>query len=344
MRKNPFRAAGRLERYALVLLAPFILSWGPAGHEPINRAAVLALPAPVQGFFYNHIDYITQESTVPDVRKYVLSDPWEKSRHFIDMENFGTYDDLPATLAEARKKYGDDFLQQNGILPWCVQEMMDKLTKAFKEKKKAEILFLAADLGHYIGDAHMPLHTSANYDGQLTNQKGIHAFFESQLPEMFLDTYHFNIKDAVYIQDVSKEVGRMVSATHLLVDTLLIAERDLNRQFPTDKVYLLDQTGKILKTKFYSSVHSEAYAQQYHQKLNGMVEKQLRLAMTATSNFWYTAWVNAGKPDLSDLDPVQQTERNKSNLKRELKLFKQGKLLDVKSEMEFQKLLQQTTH
>ena len=334
-----FKKFGRMKVYVFALFAPLLLSWGPAGHEPINHAAVLALPQPIQSFFYNHIDYITQESTVPDIRKFTLNDPWEKSRHFIDLENFGAYDSLPATLTEAKKKYGEDFLKLNGILPWYIQEMMTKLTKAFKDKKKAEILFLAADLGHYIGDAHMPLHTSSNYDGQLTNQTGIHAFFESQLPEMFLDEYRFNINDAAYIQDVPQAIGGIINATHLLVDTLLVVERDLNRQFPTDKVFLLDASGTIVKTKFNSSVHSEAYAQQYHQQLKGMVERQLRLAMTATSNFWYTAWVNAGKPDLSDLDPISQTERNKSNLKRELKQFKQGKLLDIKSEMEFKELL-----
>ena len=74
-------------------------------------------------------------------------------------------DSLPATLTDVKKKYDEKFLQQNGILPWYIEEIMDQLTKAFKEKRKTEILFLAADLGHYIGDAHMPLHTSANHDG-----------------------------------------------------------------------------------------------------------------------------------------------------------------------------------
>jgi len=330
------QTARRLKQLALLLFTPLLLSWGPVGHEPINRAAVLALPAPVQSFFYNHIDFITQESTVPDLRKYLLNDRWEKPRHFFDLENFGAYDSLLASLAEAKKKYGVGFLLQNGILPWYLQERMDKLTKAFNDRKKTDILFLAADLGHYLGDAHMPLHTSANYDGQLTNQAGIHAFFESQLPEMFIEKYNFHIGEAVYIQDVPKEIRRIIVATHLLVDTLLLAERELNQQFPAEQVYLLDASGSILKTKFKTPVYSFAYAQQYHQKLNGMVEMQLRLAMSATANFWYTAWVNAGKPNLSDLDPIDQTARNKVHLKKDLQMFKKGKLLDLKREKEFQ--------
>ena len=254
IRHNP-PSASKLNVWLLLLVAPLLLSWGPVGHEPINRAAVFALPAPMQTFFYNHIDFVTQESTVPDLRKFLLNDPWEKPRHFIDLENFGAYDSLPATFGEAKRKYGETFLLQNGILPWYLQEMMAKLTKAFKESSKTEILFLAADLGHYIGDAHMPLHTSANYDGQMTNQTGIHAFFESQLPEMYLDTYRFNIGEAVYIQDVPKEIRRIIQTTHLLMDTLLMAERDLNQHFLAEQVYALDPSGSILKTKFNTPVH-----------------------------------------------------------------------------------------
>lgn len=303
MKRNILRKAKRLKIFALIFLVPILLSWGPFGHECINRAAVLALPAPLQAFFYNHIDFITQESSVPDLRKYTLNDNAEKPRHFIDLENFGASDSLPLSLAEAKKKYDEKFLQQNGILPWYIGEMMEKLTKAFKERRKTEILFLAADLGHYIGDAHMPLHTSVNHDGQLTTQKGIHGFWESQLPEMFGDQYNLFIGEAVYIKDIPKETWRIIHATHLLVDTLLLADRELKQQFQVEKVYLNDALGNPLKNKFNVPVHSEEYALKYNQKLNGMVEEQMRLAITATANFWYTAWINAGKPNLSDLDP-----------------------------------------
>src|ERR1019366_958858 len=109
-----------------IVLTTFLVSWGTFGHEYINRAAVFALPAPLQTFFYNHIDFITQESTVPDLRKYTLLDKTENPRHFIDVENYGSLDSLPKTLEEARTKYDDKFLSQNGILPWYVQDLMLK--------------------------------------------------------------------------------------------------------------------------------------------------------------------------------------------------------------------------
>ena len=79
-----------LRTVAISIIATFVLfatiSWGPFGHEHINKAAVLALPEPVRTFFYNHIDFVTQESTVPDLRKYTLRDNTEKPRHYIDLE------------------------------------------------------------------------------------------------------------------------------------------------------------------------------------------------------------------------------------------------------------------
>lgn len=120
-----------------------------------------------------------------------------------------------------------------------------------------------------------------------------------------------------------------------MVDTLLVADKELKQHYPGDKVYLHEESGVPMKNKFNNPIHSDEYARKYNQNLKGMVEKQMRLAITTTTNYWYTAWVNAGKPDLTDLDPVDQTERNKSNLHRELKLYKQGKLVNIKSEKEY---------
>lgn len=321
--------------FSLIVCSVFFISWGTFGHEHINRAAVFALPAPVQTFFYNHIDFITQESTVPDLRKYTLNDKAENPRHFIDLENFGSLDSIPKTMDELKKKYDDKFLSQNGILFWYVQDIMEKLTKAFKEKKKTEILFLAADLGHYIGDAHMPLHTSANYDGQLTNQKGIHALWESRLPEMYGTTYHYNTLEAKYIDNVQAEIWKIILNSHRLKDTLLLADLALKKKFTEDKIYKTDASGKVVKNKYGQTIFSETYAAALHVNLKGMVEDQMRASVQACSDFWYTAWVNAGKPELSTLDPEALTKRNSKQFKQEYKLWKQGKLFGVESEKEF---------
>jgi hypothetical protein len=321
--------------FSAIAIAFITLSWGIFGHEHINNAAVMALPKPLQTFFYNHIDFITQESTVPDLRKYTLRDKAENPRHFMDMENFGAVDSIPLPFEDVKKKYDEKFLANNGILPWYIQETMTKLTKAFKDKRKTEILFLAADLAHYIGDAHMPLHTSANHDGQLTDQKGIHSMWESRIPEMFGKNYNFYTGEAKYVDNVEKATWDIIKDTHSQVQSLLAIDKKLRATFTTETMFDKDEKGNVAKNKFGDLIYSKEYVTQFHTALNGMVESQMRKAIVATTNFWYTAWVNAGKPNLDDLDSKELTNRNKKNLNNDLKLWKKGKLFGLESENDF---------
>ncbi len=328
-----------LSAFLLVSISFFLLSWGTWGHQHINHAAVFALPDSMRHFFYNHIDFITEESVIPDVRKYTINDKAEFPRHYIDMESYqpnnSTIDTVPLTMKDATAKYDAKFLEKNGILPWYVMDVMQKLTKAFQDKKKAEILFLSADVGHYLGDANMPLHTSVNHNGQFTDQKGIHAFFESQLPEQFGSNYNFYTGDAVYIKDVQAEIWRIIKESHRLADTMLLAEKKVRSNFSADKIYMKDSAGNTLLNKYKDPVHTHEYATAFHQALNKMVEKQLRAAVAATANFWYTAWVNAGSPNLDNLDEPALTERNSKNYKKDYKLWKKGQLFGFKIDKEF---------
>ncbi|WP_316632712.1 zinc dependent phospholipase C family protein [uncultured Flavobacterium sp.] len=324
-----FKMKPKLIAFFALGLGFLTLSWGIVGHERINKAAVMALPQSLQVFFYNHIDFITQEASVPDIRKYALNYKDENPRHYFDMENFGSADSLPKTLEEAKKKYDAKFLNDNGILPWYIEDMMVKLTKAFKEKNRAEILFLAADLGHYIGDAHMPLHTSANHDGQLTDQKGIHSLWESRLPELFAKNYKLNVPQATYYENVNKAVWDMINDTHSLAAPLLEIDKKLRTSTPENEIFEMDAEGKVVKTKYNSAKFSDKYAAKLHKELNGMVESQMKKAITAVASFWYTAWVNAGKPDLSKLDSSEITQRNNQALKDDQKLFQDGYLFGM---------------
>lgn len=207
-------------------------------------------------------------------------------------------------------------MTKNGILPWHIQELMEKLTKAFKDKRKNEILFIAGDLGHYIADGHMPLHTSDNHDGQNTDQKGIHSLWESRLPELFAKDYKFNVPQGVYLENVEKATWDLINDTHSLVEPLLAIDKKLRTATPQNKIFVTDAAGVIVKNKYGGTMYSDEYAKQLHADMNGMVEKQMRKAITVTASFWYTAWVNAGKPDLSNLDTPELTKRNSKLLKK----------------------------
>src|SRR5438105_1807637 len=147
---------------------------------------------------------------------------------------------------------------------------MDKLSLAFNRKNKSDILFLSAELGHYLADAHVPLHTTANHDGQLTNQQGIHSFWESRLPELFGEKYNFYTGDAKYIDDITSEVWKIIKHSYSLVDTVLKTDKQLRSNFPKEKLYKKDSTGKTLMS-FNQPVLSTEYSTAYSEALKGMV-------------------------------------------------------------------------
>ena len=321
-----------------ILFGGFIVAygWGVYGHYKINRGAILALPKEMGMFFYNHADFITEESVAPDIRKYTMNDKGEFPRHYINLEkyNYVSQGNMPKTIEEANAKFGKDSVERFGTLPWTIQDVMTKLTKAMKEKNKAEILFLSANLGHYIGDAHMPLHTTENHDGQLTGQKGIHALWESQLPELFGKNYSL-FAEAHYIDNVEKATWDIIDSSHKLVYTLLYNDAKLRKDKPIEMLYKLGANGQPEKNKYGQNIHSFEYAHVYHELLSGMVEKQMRAAIGATSSFWYTAWVNAGKPDLSSLDPKYITDRNVKFYQEDIAYWKKGKVTGYKSVNEY---------
>ena len=172
---------------------------------------------------------------------------------------------------------------------------------------------MSAGLGHYLANANVPLHTSINHDGQLTNQQGSYGFWESQLPEDFGDRYKFNVPPAIYIDKITSATWQIIKHSHSLADSLLTIERNLKDGFPKNKIFTTDSSGQILTNRFKQPVHSPEYAAAFHDALNGMVQHQMRHAISDIANFWYTAWVNAVKPDLNSLDDPSLTKSNRKN-------------------------------
>ena len=169
-------------------------TWGFYGHKRINRMAVFTLPPDLFSLYKTNIEFITDHAVDPDKRRYAAKG--EAERHYIDIDHYAhkgedPFEVMPERWADAVKKFGEDTLHAYGIVPWHLEVMIGRLTKAFKDGNLDRILNLSADLGHYIGDAHVPLHTTENYNGQMTNQKGIHGFWESRIPELNAEDYDY---------------------------------------------------------------------------------------------------------------------------------------------------------
>ena len=305
-------------------------SWGFFGHKKINRMAVFTLPPEMIGFYKKNIEYITEHAVDPDKRRY--STEGEAQRHYIDIDHYvhsgeDPFEVVPKQWIKAVEKFTEDTLQAYGIVPWHVNIMVMRLTKAFEEKNVDKILRYSADLGHYIGDSHVPLHTTENYNGQLTNQKGIHGFWESRLPELKSKDYDFFVGRAVYVENILEDEWETVKQSFAAKDSVLEFEQKLNDEFPSDRKYAFENRGTVVM-----KTYSEEYSNAYHNMLNGMVERRLTQSIIKVGSYWYTAWVNAGQPNLNELmekKPTQELIKEDEELN---KLFETNKIKGRKHE------------
>jgi len=304
-----------------VLLAVLFVgsSWGFLVHKTTHQLAVYELPAPLQQFFYTNIENVVSNSVRPDQRRN--SDPTEGTKHFIDIEAYGTdaANTMPMEWDKAVAIFTKDSLIKYGYVPYHIIYMQSKLTEAFKQKNKDSILFYATDLGHYIGDAHVPLHTTINYDGQLTGQKGMHNLWESTVPDIEMAQYNlYTNHTATYLSSPQTAIWLAVRKGYNMVGFMLEAERTVSKNFSdADKYEMKMWYGK--ETKAYTL----AFAKAYGAALKNTVNQRLIESANLIADFWYTAWVDAGKPDLSEFQNAALAQ----DLQKELNAFQQNTLV-----------------
>ena len=280
--------------------------WGFFGHQKINYYAVFLLPPEMMVLYKPNISFLSEHAVDPDKRRYIVPD--EGPRHYIDIDHYGKYpyDSLPRKWNDAVAKFGEDSVKAYGIVPWQVQTMLARLTNAFKSKEFSKIMKTSAEIGHYIADAHVPLHANSNHNGQFTNQRGIHGFWESRVPELLAEKeFDFFIGKAEYIKNPGDFIWKRVLESANAADSVLRFEKQLTLQFGADKKYAFEErNGKIVRQ------YSAAFTIAFNKKLDGMIERRMRQSIYAIASFWYTAWVNAGQPDLKTLVAAQFSEQD----------------------------------
>ncbi|MCI5055118.1 MAG: zinc dependent phospholipase C family protein [Flavobacteriales bacterium] len=294
--------------------------WGFFAHKRINRLAVLTIPQPLIGFYKRNIEFVTEHAVDPDKRRY--GSDVEAPRHYIDIDHYDEeipFEVVPRDWEAAKLKFTEDTLNAYGVVPWWIPKLYKRLVYAFKDKNVERILAYSADLGHYIGDAHVPLHTTENYNGQLTGQKGIHGFWESRLPELKSEDYDFLTGRAVVVKDVSNFIWDVVEESHAAVDSVLSFERALTNEFNADAKYSYERRGNTTV-----KVYSQEFSTAYHNRLSGMVERRMKKAILSVGSLWYSAWIEAGAPELDNVEMSELSEEFQNQLKEETDYFQKG--------------------
>ncbi|MGB0165974.1 MAG: zinc dependent phospholipase C family protein [Luteibaculum sp.] len=273
--------------------------WGFFAHRQINYHAVFFLPEQIHPFFRKHIEFISEHAVDPDKRRHAVKE--EAARHYIDLDHYGSDLDslkknFPRSWDAAVSQYSEDTLKAYGIAPWNAYRFYFNMVEAFKGKDLDKLLQALADFGHYVGDMHVPLHTTENYNGQLTGQDGIHGFWESRLPELYFDSYDLSVESAKYVERPLALFWDIIFESHRNMPIVLGEEKKLAQKFGGSQFTYEERGQSTTKT------YSESYSQAYHENLNGMVEERLRASVFHLACLWYSAWVDAGQPDLEKFD------------------------------------------
>lgn len=305
----------------LLGLACMLGAWGFLAHKTLQQVSIYYLPDELGVYFYQEQDYLVKHSVRPDLRRN--EDKTEDPKHYLDMDAplFGKdyLNAIPHDYQKAVAKYGLDSLKEQGLVPWEATKVYKKLVKAFKEAKKDSVLFYAADLGHYVSDAHVPLHTTINHDGQLTNQKGMHVLWETLVVENDLNSYNLYANQPIqYIKNPQDFMFTILKESHAMLPEMFKVEKEVTEQIGLDKKHVdVLRNGRTLK--YYSKEFIQAYAN----RIGKSVENRMMQASFRVACFWYSAYVDAGKP--SWVKSVDATLKDK--LAAEKQEWKENKLI-----------------
>lgn len=303
----------------LLIIVLLLNSWGFLGHRTAHQIAIYELPNELRLFYYSEIKDIVKYSTRPDDRRNV--DSTEAPKHFIDLEAYGKNAafTLNHSWEKALQQFPKDTFLKYGYVPYEIMRLKNLLTQAFKNKNVDSILFYSEDMGHYICDANVPLHTTINYDGQLTNQVGLHSLWETMIPELEIKSYNlYSSHKATYLKNPSVAIWKNIQKTHQLVPILIEKEREVTKQFSDKEKYRI-QIRKGKEVRNYTSAFAKAYAN----SLGKTINIQLIRSADLVADMWYTCWVDAGKPNLNSL--IKNT--NSESLEKELNSFKENSLI-----------------
>lgn len=274
----------------LFVSASLTYGWGYEAHRMINRAALSILPPDMLAMTGPHVDALVEHAADPDLWK---DDPDERPRHYIDLElgdaGGPPYGALTRDYAGAVAALGADSVKKMGVLPWRIESYFETLVNSMSSPSDSTLIVMAA-LGHYVADAHMPLHTTVNYDGQFTGNRGVHFRFEWWMIEQHREKIALDPHLPFWIYDPLDAAWRIILRSHADIDTLLSADTDVRRTF---RQPMVNELGR--------GVADPEYDQRLWERLGGIAVDRMTRSAEAVAGYWYAAWLRAGRPDLKSL-------------------------------------------
>lgn len=263
----------------LSALCIILAGWGSTGHYKISTNAALSYNQHMSQF-HEWTSGLAAHASDADARK--ATDPNEGPRHYIDIDNYYEFNvtgRIPQTLDSAIAEHGSDFVYDNGVLPWATLKTYDSLRNCFLRYDWDKALLFAADLGHYVADGHMPMHITRNYNGQFSGNYGIHSRYESTMINSNISQFDYSGDQISVIDDPNNYIFKYLYENYQFVDSILAA----------------DDYAKSVN----SNTSSTAYKQALWSATENFTIPLFKNASHALAELIYTAWVEAGSPQMN---------------------------------------------
>ena len=273
------------------LPATILWGWGNAAHKLVNGHAVDITPGPWGDYLRAHRKEIVAWAVAADERK--TEDPTERHRHYTDFELFADPPTpaIPLDRSMAEARYTADGMAKGGTLLWVLPEVVLALRDAMAAGDWDRSLAQAADLGHYLADGHQPLHTTVNYDGQETGNRGVHYMFESAMTERHLDEYLRPRAPLPAIGDVPADIFAWLMESFAQVETIIAGDLAARAQLSSEFQELVAQ-GYDADVEAIPAV----YFERLHKETGTLAKARLKQASIRLAALWLWAWSEAGSP------------------------------------------------
>ena len=260
-----------------LFLAPAARAWGEKGNKLVVDKAFETLPPEIRPFFEANRGFLLQHVTDP--LEASQKNPAERKNRYLYLDRYGRFpfEALPRSYKAAVGKYSKAKLESNGLLPWQIGVYSERLTNAMKAGKWDDARLNAALLASYVAEAHDPFNTTENFDGQLTGQAGVSERFGSNLIDRFSSFFPVRPNDAFFVSDPTDHAFEACLSAHSWLETILLADRNARRGLPS---------------------YTDEYFDRFYNQAAAILIRQLSDASTDVGSYWFTAWVNAGRPAL----------------------------------------------
>src|SRR6185436_1842655 len=281
--------------FFLLLIPTSVAAWGEKGHLMINRVAIEAASSKLPEFMNAARDQIIYNAYEPDrwreEGRTSAMNTAQAADHFFDSEYWGAISTIEPDRYAFMEKVAVKKVElvKIGYLPYAILENYEKLRNAFRfwrnaktpqdrESARANSVYVAGILGHYVGDASMPMHMSIHYNGwadsspnpkNFTKDRGLHSRYEAAYVNAAIDV--------AAVRPRVQPPQRLSKVWDSIKQHLTQGFADL------EPMYELEKAG-------------EFNPMQPRTKGSDFIAIELARSGTMLGNLWYTAWLESAEP------------------------------------------------